>query len=174
MPQQLFANETILKNGQSFALRIGGVPADEIALMSQKFTISDAGVIHLPYLKSSVQASGLKPSELARKLEQAYVSAEIYTQPTIQVDVTAVGPSERYLSVMGEVRTPSSIAYQPGITLLDAIAQCGGFTDFAYKSEVKLTRGTKISYHRLGSSDPAQNIRLEPNDIVTVRSGRRR
>jgi protein involved in polysaccharide export with SLBB domain len=59
------------------------------------------------------------------------------------------------------------------MTLLDAIAQCGGFTDFADEKKVKLTRGTTVTYHKLNSSDPKENARLQPNDIVTVRpSGR--
>ncbi|MGI9239660.1 MAG: polysaccharide biosynthesis/export family protein [Verrucomicrobiales bacterium] len=169
----LLANETVLKNGQSFALRIGGVPGDEMAMLNQKFSISDAGLIRLPYLKEGIRAAGLKPSELARSIEKAYVVAEIYTQPTIQIDVSTER-AERYVSVMGEVRAPQTVGYLPGITLLDAIAQAGGFTDFAYTREVKLTRGQKISYHRLSSSDPGQNVSLEPNDIITVRSGRRR
>lgn len=167
------AQETILKSGHSFALRIGGVPGDEMAMLSQKFTISDAGLIRLPYLSVGIKASGLKPSELARLIEKAYVDAEIYSQPTIQVDVKN-DRQELYISVMGEVRSAQTIGYQPGITLLDAIAQSGGFTDFAYTKEVKLTRGQKVSYHRLNSSEPGQNARLEPNDIITVRSGRRR
>lgn len=169
----LLASETVLKSGQSFALRIGGVPGDEMAMLNQKFSISDAGVIRLPYLKEGIRAAGLKPSELARSIERAYVAAEIYTQPTIQIDVSSES-AERYVSVIGEVRAPQTVGYLPGITLLDVIAQAGGFTDFAYTREVKLTRGKEVSFHRLNSSDPDQNVRLEPNDIVTVRSGRRR
>lgn len=169
----LLANETVLKSGQSFALRIGGVPGEESAMLNQKFSISDAGLIRLPYLKEGVMAAGRKPSELARAIEKAYVEAEIYTQPTIQIDVSTEH-TERFISVMGEVRAPRTVEYLPGITLLDAIAQAGGFTDFAYTKEVKLTRGQKVSYHRLSGSDPDQNARLLPNDIITVRSGRRR
>ena len=169
----LAAQESVLKNGHSFALRIGGVPSEEVAMLSQKFTISDAGNVHLPYLEVGIRAAGLRPSELARAIERAYVDAEIYTQPTIQIDVK-LEQDDRYVSVMGEVRTPRTIGYQPGITLLDAVAQAGGFTDFAYTKEVKLTRGQKVRYHKLDRSDPGENARLEPNDIITVRSGRRR
>jgi len=175
IPASALAQETVLQKGQSIVLRISGVPIDEISLVSAKYGISDAGTITLPYLKGAITASGMKPSALARKIEAAYRSAEIYTQPTIQVDSSGAsgGGSERFLSVMGEVKAPRSISYAAGMTLLDAIAQCGGFTDFADEKKVKLTRGTTVTYHQLNSSDPKENTRLQPNDIVTVRpSGR--
>ena len=77
------ANEVTLKEGNSFNLRISGVPADEVALVSQKFTISDGGEIRLPYLKIGIKAAGLKPSVLARKIETAYRAAQIYTSPVV-------------------------------------------------------------------------------------------
>ena len=175
IPSAAFAQETVLQKGQSFILRISGVPSDEISLVSAKYGISDDGTIRLPYLKTSISAAGMKPSDLARKIEAAYRSAEIYTAPTIQVDSSAAGGggSERFLSVMGEVKAPRSISYAPGMTLLDAIAQCGGFTDFADEKKVKLTRGNTVTYHQLNTSDPKENAALKPNDIVTVRpSGR--
>ena len=170
IPGSAIAQESILQKGQSFVLRISGVPADEIALVSQKYGISDDGTIRLPYLKIAISAAGLKPSALARKVEAAYKQAEIYTQPTIQIDASgAASGGERFLSVMGEVKAPRSVGYAPGMTILDAIAQCGGFTDFADEKKVKLTRGGKITYHRLSSSDPKENAKLQPNDIITVR-----
>ena len=162
------ANEITLKAGNSFGLRISGVPAEEVAMVSQKFTISDEGTIRLPYLKTGIRAAGLTPSALARKIEAAYRSAQIYTQPVIQVDATP-GQEQRFVTVIGEVRNASTIAYVPGLRLLDAIARAGGFTDFAKESKVKLTRGSKVSYHDLRRSSDKENVPLQPNDLITVR-----
>lgn len=171
LPGVGLAQETVLQKGQSFGLRISGVPADEVALINSKYGISDSGTIRLPHLKVEIAAAGLKPSTLAKKIENAYRSAQIYTRPVIQVDSSApgAGAQERFLSVMGEVKSPRGVGYAPGMTLLDAIAQCGGFSDFADKKNVKLTRGGKVSYHRLSTSDPKENVGLQPNDIVTIR-----
>lgn len=163
------AQETIFRNGQTFVLRLSGVPADEVAVVSSKYGISDSGMIRLPYLRTEIKATGLKPSELAKKIEHAYKIAQIYTRPTVQVD-PSVDPQQRFISVIGEVKSPGSIIYTPGLRLLDAIAQSGGFTDFADTKRVKLTRGTKVTYHRLSGGDPAENVTLQPNDIVTVKS----
>lgn len=172
LPTGAFAQETALKTGESFGLRISGVPADEVSLVSAQYGISDAGTIRLPYLKIAIKAAGLKPSALARKIEAAYRSAQIYTQPTIQVDsTTAATSAQRFLSVVGEVKTPRSVTFAPGMTLLDAIAQCGGFTDFADEKKIKLTRSGKVTYHNLSKGAAAENVKLQSNDIVTVRPG---
>ena len=172
LPSAAFAQETTLKTGESFGLRISGVPGEEISLVSAQYGISDAGTIRLPYLKFAIKAAGLKPSALARKIEEAYRTAQIYTQPTVQVDAsTAATSAQRFLSVVGEIKAPRSVSYQPGMTILDAIAQCSGFTDFADEKKIKLTRGTKVSYHNLSKSSAKENVKVQPNDIITVKPG---
>ena len=170
LPGFAFAQETALKKGESITLRISGVPAEDVGLVSAKYGISDAGTIRLPYLKIEISAAGLKPSALARKIEAAYRTAQIYTQPVIQVDATTPeSAQQRFLSVVGEVKAPQGVGVVPGMTLMDAIARCGGFTDFADVKKIKLTRGGKVSYHDLKSSDPKQNINVQANDLITVR-----
>ena len=109
LPSAVFAQETVLKKGESIDIRISGVPGDEVMLVSQRYGISDGGTIKLPYLKSAISAAGLKPSALARKIEAAYRNAQIYTAPTIQVaaDASTVATS-RFLSIMGEVKAPAT------------------------------------------------------------------
>ena len=171
LPSLSRAQEPILQSGQTFGMRLSGVPADEMQLVSQSLTISDAGTIRLPYLKTSIKAAGLKPSALARLIEATYKKAEIYTNPTIQISLTDVR-SEQFVSVIGEVQAGKTVTFITGMTMLDAIAQCGGFTDFGNRRHVKLTRGKKITYHDLRSGDPKENVKLEPKDIITVNPGR--
>ena len=45
------AQEPQLENGQSFLLRLAGVPADDQSSISQTYTISNAGTIKLLYLE---------------------------------------------------------------------------------------------------------------------------
>ena len=171
LPGFSLAQEQALVKGTSFGLRITGVPSDEVAVVSSKYTISDDGTIRLPYLKGvEIVAAGVKPTELAKKIEAAYKNAQIYTRPLIVIDfVPGAGGGERFLSVLGEVKAPRGVAYVANMTILDAIAQCGGFTDFADEKKVKLTRAGKVTSHRLNASDPKENVKLLPNDIVTVK-----
>ncbi|MFT5107306.1 MAG: protein involved in polysaccharide export with SLBB domain [Verrucomicrobiales bacterium] len=163
------AQEVILKGGQSITLRIAGVPAEDVRLVSGAFSISDGGTIRLPYLKTGIMAAGLRPSDLARKIESVYKSAQIYTSPNIQVSPGGKNREQRFISVLGEVKAPGTITSVVGLTMLDAIAQTSGFTDFAKTKKVKLTRGSKVTYHDLSKGDPRENVTLQANDIVTVR-----
>ena len=60
------------------------------------------------------------------------------------------------------------MSYTPGLTLLEAIAQCGGFSDFANPKRVKLTREGKATIHDLSRTTSNANVKLQPNDIITV------
>ena len=73
-----------------------------------------------------------------------------------------------YVSVLGEVNTRRGVSYTPGLTLLEAIAQCGGFSDFANPKRVKLTREGKATIHDLSRTTSDANVKLQPNDIITV------
>lgn len=160
------SQEPVLQSGQSFALRIAGVPGDDQTSLSQTYTISDSGTISLLYLPE-MKAAGLRPSELARKIEAAYRSAQIYSKPNITISLGG-GGAERYVSVLGEVNSRRAVMYTPGLTMIDAIAQCGGFSDFAYPKKVKLTRKGKFTYHDLSKTTSSDNVTLQPNDIITV------
>ena len=159
------AQEPILQRGQTFVLRLAGVPGDDQSSVSQAYAISDKGTISLLYI-SEMQAAGLRPSELSRKIEAAYRSAQIFTKPNVTITLGA--SVERSVSVLGEVNSRRQVAYAPGLTMLDAIAQCGGFSDFAYAKRVKLTRAGKATYHDLSRTTSKDNIQLQPNDIITV------
>lgn len=46
--------------------------------------------------------------------------------------------------LMGESASPGKIVVEPGSTLLQVLAQSGGFTDFAAKKRIQLRRGGSI------------------------------
>lgn len=167
VPSLAFGQESILQPGQSFGLRLAGVPQDDQVSISQSYTISDGGTIKLLYLKE-MKAAGLRPSQLARNIESAYRSAQIYTKPNVVIMLGEAGAVQRYVSVLGEVNARRSVNFTPGLRLFDAIAQCGGFSDFANPKKVKLMRGGKVSYHNLSKTSSEDNVVLQPNDIVHV------
>ena len=162
------AQEPQLENGQSFLLRLAGVPADDQASISQTYTISNAGTIKLLYLEEEMSVSGLRPSELARKIETAYKAAEIFTKPNITITLGEASGIQRYASILGQVKSPGTVGIVPGLTMLDAIARCGGFNPFANSKKVKLTRGGKATYHDLSQTTNKDNIKISSNDIITV------
>jgi len=74
--------------------------------------------------------------------------------------------------VDGEVKRPARFVWTPELTLTNAIAMAGGFTDFANRRRLEIRRGSGGSvevynYLRIrngSTNDPA----LKPNDQVYI------
>ncbi|MGV3771267.1 MAG: polysaccharide biosynthesis/export family protein, partial [Verrucomicrobiales bacterium] len=104
-------------------------------------------------------------NELANEIHQKYVPA-YYRRLTVNVS-----SPDRFYTVDGEVRSPGHKNYFGQITILKAIAAAGGFTDFANKTSVEVTRqdGTK---HKINTKkalkNPALDLPIYPGDSVFV------
>lgn len=161
------SQEVILRPGETFMLRISGVPADESAMVSGRYSIANDGTIRLQYI-NPVNANDLTPSQLSRKIELAYTSAEIYTKPTVNIDTTESKVRDQYVTIMGEVNATRPIPHNPNLRLLSAIAQAGGFTDYAARDRVVLVRDGKRTEHDLRKAGSQDDVLLRPGDQVVV------
>lgn len=94
-------------------------------------------------------------------------------------DVLVVPPREATdrILVAGEVRTPQSLPYRPGLTVLDAFVAAGGGTDYSDLDSARVVRrGTggrsedlPVDLSRmLRKGDLSRNVTLAPGDIVVV------
>jgi hypothetical protein len=76
--------------------------------------------------------------------------------------------------VLGEVKRPGtvSLGLGPRKDLIDAIAECGGFTEKA-RPQIEFTRGgvtRKLTLDELkAEADPAKKLWLEPGDTIEVK-----
>lgn len=165
-----WAQESVIRVGDRLVVEIKGVPLEDRQEVSSIYVVNDAGTIHLPYLDSDPRAAGLTPSGLAKSIEQAYRAAQIYINPTLVVAPQIGDASQLRVIVMGEVKAPNQVPYRPGMTLLEAIAACAGFTDFAKEKEVRLIRNGRTTVHDLTglSGDPSRDVILNPGDKVLV------
>ncbi|HEV8711649.1 MAG TPA: polysaccharide biosynthesis/export family protein [Candidatus Binatia bacterium] len=138
--------------------------------LTRRVPVRPDGKISLP-LVNDVQAAGLTPLELrdvlSRKLE-AYM-------PSPQVSVTVAEVHSFKVSVLGEVPFPGRHMLQSRATVLDALALSGGLKEFAARSRIVILRpsskGTQripFDYNKVVSGDGAQNIYLQPGDVVLV------
>jgi polysaccharide biosynthesis/export protein len=135
------------------------------------------GRISVP-LVGDVQAGGRTPAEVARTLEERL---GVYVRdPKVAVILTELR-SHEFISrvrVTGAVRTPVSIPYRQGMTVLDAVLQAGGVNEFAAPDRARLYRrgedgeAVRTIEVRLGAilnkGDVASNIAVAPGDIITV------
>ena len=91
--------------------------------LTSDFRIDSAGNIDIPLL-GSVHASGLTTEQLGQQVTEDLRKKAILRDAKIAVQVTAY----RLISIIGEVEHPGQYAYQPGMTMLSAVAAAGGFT----------------------------------------------
>jgi polysaccharide export outer membrane protein len=126
-------------------------PGDQLRIITYgedqltgEFTVDDQGNIQLPLL-ATVQAAGQTPEQLAKNIANGLQKGGMMRDASVAVQVLAYRP----IFVLGEVAKPGQYPYQPGMTLLTAVANAGGFTyraveDYAYdvrSKDGKVTQG---------------------------------
>jgi len=134
------------------------------------FVRSD-GKISFP-LVNDFPAAGLSPMELKFNLEKAlkaYVG-----NPVVTVHVT--NPASQKFYVLGEVMRTGEYPLVKQLTVLQAFALAGGFTEWASKKEIILLRheGGKDKIYRINykeitkGEDFSQNLKLKADDTIIV------
>lgn len=133
------------------------------------------GKISVP-LVGDVVAGGRTPDAVAKDLQEKL--SVLVREPQVTVIITELR-SHEYLSrvrVTGAVRTPVSIPYRQGMTVLDAVLAAGGVTEFAAPDRSSLHRksgDTAQAYgvqlgNILNSGDLSTNYKVAPGDVITV------
>ncbi|MEZ5519972.1 MAG: polysaccharide biosynthesis/export family protein [Dokdonella sp.] len=133
------------------------------------------GRISVP-LVGDVEAGGRTPEEVSAEIKTALEKYVRNPQVTVIIDQLR---SHEYLSrvrVTGAVRTPVSVPYRQGMTVLDAVLAAGGTNEFAaadrtelYRKEGDTTRAFAVRLDRiLQKGDLESNYPVQPGDVITV------
>jgi polysaccharide export outer membrane protein len=147
------------------AYRLG--PGDQIRVitfgedgLSEVFRVNDAGNIAVPLL-GPVKAAGLTTDELGLSIAALLRQRNLLRQPNVSVEVTEYRP----VFILGEVSKPGQVYFQPGMTVLSAVAVAGGYTYRAVEGYAGVTRmiDGKPFQGRATPTTP-----LAAGDIVTV------
>jgi len=143
--------------------------------LSSDLPVRPDGKISSP-LVGDIVAAGLSTEELSKMLTTKLSSYVRNPEVTVVVTNPASADFLRRVRITGAVRTPLSVSYRQGITVMDLVLQAGGLTEFAAPSRTRLYRTidgkTKIYEVRL--DDILQkgalktNYTLYPTDVVTV------
>lgn len=155
--------------GRSVKLTITGVTAPEKQEFDGEYPVSEGGSINLPHV-GPLPAVGLTSQELSAKIQNAYIKAGIYTNPTVQSVITTLtaGPTELVVHVAGQVQKNGATPYNPKLTVYQAVAAAGGATAYGAMNRVELNRGGKIE--KIDLEKPAgQAVKTLPGDTITVR-----
>jgi len=170
-------------NPQAQAVSVYRIGVDDIVEVSvwhnpdlnAKVPVRPDGMISIPLI-GDVTAGGKTPEEVSAEIAEklkAYVR-----DPQVAVILTELR-SHEYLSrvrVTGAVRTPVSVPYRQGMTVLDAVLAAGGTTEFAsadrtelYRKEGENTRAYAVRLDQiLKKGDLSTNYPAQPGDVITV------
>ena len=162
----VYASPEISPN-TTLSIKIYGVTNVEQTKFDGSYTVDPSGFIYLPLLDNGLKASGFSSSKLARKIEDAYREAEIYTNPRINVisnkDEEAQKIDAQIITVGGFVSRPGPVQFTRGMTLFEAVAAAGGAGTFGSDKRVEL--------HRSGAKKGIYNIRLAKDMKTPVYPG---
>ncbi len=159
--------------GSSVTVTFKNIPAEDVGVVNGEYNIDRAdGTIALPYLSSPVKVAGKTQREIENLLRTLYVSQKIYSQPIVSVQVLdqeALNDiRKRYIEVSGYVQAKKNLPYREGITLSEAILECGDITDYGSRY-IQVTRNGKTqTYDYFSARDRA--IELHPKDKIYVKA----
>ena len=140
-------------------------------LSREEVLVRTDGKISFPLL-NDVQAASLTPLEMKRNMEaglKAFISNPFVT-------ITVKSPESQKIYVLGEVLATGEYPLTKNLTVLQAFALAGGFTEWASKKEIILMRkeGGKEKIYRINykniikGKDLSQNLKLKADDTIIV------
>ncbi len=129
------------------------------------------GKISFPLL-DDVQAGGRTPLELKKDIQTKL--KEFISNPVVTVHVRS--PASKRIYILGEVVNTGEYPLVKNLTVLQAFALAGGFTEWASKKEIILFRKEngkdktiRINYKNiLKGKDFKQNVQLQADDTIIV------
>lgn len=160
------AQDAVLRAGDQIEVRLGGVPPEEIAQVSGQYQVDGSGFVNMPHI-GKIKAADVTQGDLQNAIESAYRSQQIYTNPTITVNI----PNQaRFVNVGGDVKAPQRVSFTPDLTVHSAIMACGGFTEYADPKKVRLMRDGQLTIVNIQDvrKDPSKDVRLKPGDNIEV------
>ena len=140
--------------------------------LTQSVPVRSDGKISLPLI-GEVQAAGRTPLQL--KAEITAKLRSFLATPNVTVIVEQMN-SQKF-NILGRVLKPGSFPLLATTTILDAIAEAGGFQDFAKQKNIYVLRRnpdggeTRINFNYkdvIQGKHPEENIKLKPDDTIVV------
>ena len=156
-----FSGAYVLKPLDPIYVRFSGIMEQQ----QLELVVDSNGEISLLHIKEPIKAAGLTTSELEQKIEDLYMDGGIYKNVSLNVTMTA-----KLFYVQGEVNQPGQFQLMSGTTLLQASAGARGYTPFANKKKVTVTRYGKIYTYNAKDleKNPSKDIKIEAGDVIKV------
>lgn len=140
--------------------------------ISREIPVRPDGKISLPLI-GEIQAAGLTPLQLQDNITQDLKAYIDNPEVTVIVD----DPRSHQFNIVGQVARPGTYPLSESMTVLDAIAEAGGFKDFAKQTKIYVLRpspgGVRVripfNYKKvIRGADLQENVPLRPGDTIVV------
>ena len=138
--------------------------------LSGEFQVAQDGTVDYPLL-GTLHVGGKTPSEVG-KIIRDRLGKGFVKNPFVSVVVKSYKSKRVY--VLGQVVRPGTLLFQDRMSVVQAIAQAGGFRKTARRNNVIVTRVTPSGKKRIVvpvesiSEGAAPNFFLAPGDIIFV------
>jgi len=154
--------------GESDVLRVNVWKEPEV---SQTVVVRTDGSISMPLI-NEVRVAGMTPLTIQQVIADKLKA--FLTNPQVTVPVMEIHSKHAFIT--GEVAHPGGYPLNTETTVLQLIAQAGGFTPFARKGDIVVLRSENGKQQRLrfkykeviSGKKTDQNISLRPGDTVVV------
>jgi polysaccharide export outer membrane protein len=140
--------------------------------LTKTLQVRPDGKISMPLLHD-VQAVGLTPVQLSQSIAE---KLRKFMNDPPQVTVIVQTINSRRIYIMGEVGRAGAFPMMPCMTVLQALASAGNFSQFANLKSIYILRsenGKQVKYpfnykDVIKGNRPEQNILLKPGDTIVV------
>ena len=137
-----------------------------VPIASTEIQVPETGLVTI-HMGEQVQVAGKMAADVSKDIRDLFtVKKQMYKRLSVNVQVLG-----RTVSVGGEVRTTGSFPFEGGMTVLKAINRAGGFTEYANRREVRVTRvnGQQVTVDcKAAMKKPELDIPLYPGDRIEV------
>lgn len=143
--------------------------------LSRSVQVRPDGKITLP-LVGDIVAADLTTTQLSQNITASLSGYVKSPQVTVIVVNSSSTDFQRRVRITGAVKSPQSLPFREGMTVLDLVLLAGGPNEFASSNKAKLYRkvnGVVKVYpikldDLMNDGDVVTNYPLQPADIVTV------
>lgn len=159
-------HDTSLAPGDIFSVRVYGESG-----LSNKYQIAENGTIDFPLI-GQTRVAGKEPPEVARLIEKRLKKGGYLRNP--QVSIFLEERTSKNISIIGAVNSPGQYPIRPGMTMVQAISQAGGFKPIASQNHTIVTRRIdgEIKRFEVPAGDmvegAAEDFPLQAGDIIYV------
>ena len=158
-------------------LQVGPGDVLEVVVVGEEklphdYEVQPDGSLDFPYV-GGIKVVGLEPRQIATAIHDHLVEAKYLVSPQVQVKVKAF--NSKKIQIIGQVAKPGPIAYQDGMTLVQAISAAGWFTPLADTNHVQVIRNVSGSKSVNGivsvdsiTDNARADVKLQQGDTIKV------